>query len=119
MAVMAGGHPAALSVCESLLSNCGKVTRVGPPGAGSLCKLCNQLIVGSAASAVAEAVLLAKRGGADVPAVLQALQGGFADSPVLREHGGRMARGDYEPGGPAKYMLKDLRTVLGEAEGLG
>ena len=62
--------------------------------------------------------MLARAGGANVGGVLSALQGGFADSPVLREHGRRMACGDFAPGGPAKYMLKDLKTVLTEAAGL-
>ena len=40
--------------------------------------------------AVAEALVLAERGGADPAAVREALRGGFADSRILNEHGQRM-----------------------------
>jgi 3-hydroxyisobutyrate dehydrogenase-like beta-hydroxyacid dehydrogenase len=68
---------------------------------------------------VAEALLLAERGGADAAAVRRALMGGFADSAILRQHGERMLAGDFKPGGPAKYQLKDVRTATALARSLG
>ena len=44
--------------------------------------------------------------------VREALLGGFADSTVLRQHGQRMIEGDFVPGGPAKYQIKDTGTAL-------
>ena len=90
----------------------GRSTHVGPVGSGQLAKLANQLIVASNICAVAEALLLAERGGADPAKVREALLGGFADSTVLRQHGQRMVEGDFEPGGPAKYQIKDTGTAL-------
>ena len=49
----------------------------------------------------------------------EALQGGFASSRILTEHGQRMVNRAFEPGGPAKFQLKDLRNALSAAERLG
>ena len=98
----------------------GRVTHVGPAGSGELTKLANQLIVASNICAVAEALVLAERGGADPAKVREALLGGFADSTVFRQHGKRMVEGNFVPGGPAKYQVKDTGTALSLArkEGL-
>ena len=42
----------------------------------------------------------------------EALLSGFADSTVFRQHGLRMVTGDFDPGGPAKYQVKDTTTAL-------
>ncbi|MGH9725340.1 MAG: NAD-binding protein, partial [Candidatus Acidiferrales bacterium] len=49
----------------------------------------------------------------------QALCGGFADSTVLRAHGKRMQEGNFVPGAPAEYQLKDLQTAQAFASELG
>ncbi|HSI41312.1 MAG TPA: NAD(P)-dependent oxidoreductase [Xanthobacteraceae bacterium] len=112
LAIMAGGQARTVEELAPLFAALGRPTHVGPAGSGQLAKLANQLIVASNICAVAEALLLAERGGADPAKVREALLGGFADSTVLRQHGERMVRGDFEPGGPAKYQLKDTSTAL-------
>ena len=64
--------------------------------------------------------MLAERGGADPAKVREALLGGFADFTVFRQHGKRMVEGNFVPGGPAKYQVKDTGTALSLArkEGL-
>jgi 2-hydroxy-3-oxopropionate reductase len=119
LAILAGGDPALIDAIRPLLAPLGRLTHVGPVGCGQLAKLANQLIVASNICAVAEALLLAQRGGADVARVREALRGGFADSTVLRQHGLRMVEGDFKPGGPAKYQLKDTTTALGLAREFG
>ncbi|GAB4071117.1 NAD(P)-dependent oxidoreductase [Ancylobacter sonchi] len=112
LSIMAGGEARTIADLAPLFAPLGRVTHVGPAGSGELAKLANQLIVASNICAVAEALLLAERGGADPEKVREALLGGFADSTVLRLHGERMVRGDYAPGGPAKYQVKDTSTAL-------
>ncbi len=119
LTIMAGGEESVIARIRPVLETMGTLTRVGPVGMGQLAKLANQMIVGITIGAVAEALLLAKRGGADVAAVLQALCGGFADSTVLRAHGKRMATGDFTPGARAVYQLKDLDTAGALATHLG
>jgi 3-hydroxyisobutyrate dehydrogenase-like beta-hydroxyacid dehydrogenase len=112
LAIMAGGEADTIDALRPVFAELGRVTHVGPAGAGSLAKLANQLIVASNICAVAEALLLAERGGADPARVREALLGGFADSTVFRRHGLRMIEGDFVPGGPAKYQIKDTGTAL-------
>jgi 2-hydroxy-3-oxopropionate reductase len=119
LAIMVGGTEADFVKGRPLLEALGRPTHVGPPGAGQLAKLANQTIVGLAIGAVAEALLLAGEGGADPAKVRQAMTGGFADSLILQIHGERMLDRTFLPGGPAAMHLKDMRTVMAEAEALG
>ncbi len=111
LTIMAGGEAGVIEGIRSVLETMGTVTRVGAAGMGQLAKLANQMIVGTTIGAVAEALLLAERGGADPAAVRQALGGGFADSAILRAHGQRMLQTDFAPGAPSVYQLKDLTTA--------
>jgi|SRR5471030_1285235 len=112
LAIMCGGEQQTFDQAQELFSALGRPVRVGPHGAGQLAKLANQVIVGTTIGAVAEALLLARRGGADPASVIQALAGGFADSPILRLHGQRMVDGDYETRGRAETQLKDLNNAI-------
>ena len=119
LAIMVGGDAAVVAALGPVFAPLGRATHVGPVGSGQLAKLANQLIVASSICAVAEALLLAERGGADPAQVREALMGGFADSTVLRQHGLRMVEGNFVPGGPAKYQIKDTGTALALASSLG
>ncbi|ODN69534.1 2-hydroxy-3-oxopropionate reductase [Methylobrevis pamukkalensis] len=119
LAIMAGGEAEAVAALAPLFAAMGRLTHVGPAGCGQLAKLCNQIIVAANICAVAEALVLAGRGGADPARVREALLGGFADSTVLRQHGERMVTGNFVPGGPAKYQIKDTGTALDVAAGVG
>lgn len=119
LSIMAGGTATDLEKVAPALSTLGKVTHIGPVGAGQLAKLANQAIVGVTIGAVSEALLLAARGGADPEAVREALLGGFAGSKILEQHGQRMIDRDFAPGAPARIQLKDLRMILDEARAEG
>ena len=119
LAIMVGGDSAVVDSLRPIFVCLGRVTHVGPSGSGALTKLANQLIVASTICAVAEALTLAERGGADPAKVREALLGGFADSTVFRQHGLRMVEGNFVPGGPAKYQVKDTSTALAFARSRG
>lgn len=112
LAIMVGGTPAAFERVQPALAAFGRPVHVGPSGAGQLAKLCSQIITGAAMGAVAEAMTLARAGGADPDKVREALRGGFADSRVLQHHGARMTAGDFEPGGHVRTFLKDLGAAM-------
>lgn len=118
LSVMAGGEAEEIAALDPVLSAMGTVTHTGPDGAGALTKLVNQLLVASTICAVSEALLLARRGGADAAKVRQALLGGFAASRILELHGGRMIAGDFTPGGPARYQVKDTGAARSLARSL-
>ena len=106
--IMVGGAKDDFADANLLFAALGHATHVGPVGSGAVTKLCNQMIVGNTVIAVAEALNLSRKMGANPTAVHQALRGGFADSVILREHGQRMLNENFTPGGPAKYMLDIL-----------
>jgi len=116
LAIMVGGDPETFATCTPIFLAMGSPTHIGPTGTGQLTKLANQVIVAITIGAVSEAFILAGAGGADPAKVRQALQGGFASSRILSEHGLRMVERNFEPGGPAKFQLKDLNNALKAAK---
>jgi len=118
LAIMAGGESDAFSPVKAMLEAMGRPVHVGPHGAGQLAKLANQIIVGVTIGAVAEALMLAERGGADPAKVREALRGGFAESRILELHGQRMIERDFVTKGRSVTHLKDLDNALDAAEQL-
>ena len=118
LAIMAGGDAESFAAMQAVFAPLGQATHVGPNGCGQLAKLANQVIVAVTIGAVSEAFILAGGGGADRAKVREALQGGFASSRILTEHGQRMVDRAFEPGGPAKFQLKDLHNALSAADRL-
>ncbi|MEQ6433861.1 NAD(P)-dependent oxidoreductase [Comamonas sp. w2-DMI] len=112
LAIMAGGDETDFARALPVFAALGRATRVGPHGAGQLAKLANQMIVGITVGAVAEALLLAERGGADPAKVREAISGGFADSRILQVHGERMVQRDFAPRGRMTVQLKDMRNAM-------
>jgi 2-hydroxy-3-oxopropionate reductase len=118
LAIMAGGEAEDYERAEPVLRTMGRPVHVGPSGSGQLAKLANQIIVGVTIGAVAEALLLAKRGGADPARVREALRGGFAESRILELHGQRMVDRDFATKGRSVTHLKDLDNAIEAAERL-
>jgi len=77
------------------------------------------MIVGITIGAVAEALLFAAKGGADMAKVREAISGGFADSRILQLHGQRMVKRDFAPHGRMTVQLKDMRNALATAHEIG
>jgi 3-hydroxyisobutyrate dehydrogenase-like beta-hydroxyacid dehydrogenase len=112
LSIMVGGETADVARAWPLLEAMGRPLHMGPTGTGQLTKLANQLTVASTIVAVAEALLLAERGGADPAKVREALLGGFAQSKILDLHGRRMIAGDFVPGGTAINQIKDTQAAI-------
>ncbi len=119
LAIMAGGKPADFERALPVFATLGRATHVGPHGAGQLAKLANQMIVGITIGAVAEALLLCEKGGADMGKVKQAISGGFADSRILQVHGQRMVERDFAKRAAITVQLKDMRNALSTAREIG
>ena len=119
LAIMAGGKPPDFERALPVFEPLGRATHVGPHGAGQLAKLANQMIVGITIGAVAEALLLCEKGGADMGKVKQAISGGFADSRILQVHGQRMIERDFAKRGAVAVQLKDMRNALTTASEIG
>ncbi|MDI7862024.1 NAD(P)-dependent oxidoreductase [Rhizobiaceae bacterium n13] len=119
LAIMAGGDAAVIGSLADVFAALGRVTHVGPSGAGQICKLANQQIVAVTIGAVAEAMMLVEAGGADRGKFRDAIRGGFAESRILDLHGKRMVDRTFQPGGPSRLQLKDLDAVAAMADLLG
>ncbi|MEP3435918.1 MAG: NAD(P)-dependent oxidoreductase [Hoeflea sp.] len=119
LSIMVGGSVEHVQSAAPIFAAMGKPVHIGPVGTGELTKLVNQLTVASTIVAVAEALLLARQGGADIARVREALMAGFAGSRILDLHGQRMIEGTFAPGGPAKYQVKDTAAARSTATELG
>jgi 2-hydroxy-3-oxopropionate reductase len=114
LSIMVGGDQAAFDAVKPLLDIIGnpeRVVRIGDSGAGQLCKVCNQMVIGGTLTAVTEAFILARKAGVDPMKVREALLGGFAASRVLELHGERVLTGNFIPGFRAALYAKDLRIA--------
>lgn len=119
LVIMVGGKAAEFERALPLFGVFGRATHVGPHGTGQLAKLANQMIVGITIGAVAEALLFAASGGADMARVRQAITGGFADSRILQVHGERMVTRDFSASARLSIQLNDMRNALATAQEIG
>ena len=121
LSIMVGGDEAAFDRVRPVLAAMGasdRIVRIGPSGAGQVCKICNQMAIGGALAGVSEAFALARTAGIDASLVRQALLGGFASSRVLEVHGERLLTGQFVPGFRTALYQKDLRLAAEAARAL-
>ncbi len=114
LSIMVGGDATAFAEVTPILQamgNPGRIIRIGGSGAGQVCKVCNQLVIGGTLAVVSEAIALARKADVDPAKVREALLGGFAASRVLEVHGERILTGNYKPGFRATLYAKDYRIA--------
>ena len=112
LAIMVGGDQRVFDNSKNILKIMGNPTLVGPIGSGQVSKLANQIVVGVTIGAVAEAITLCEKAGADPVKLIKALSGGWADSKILQTHGKRMIDKDFAPKGKTSTHLKDMNNIL-------
>ena len=112
LAIMVGGDQKVFDNVFDIFKSMGNPTLVGPISSGQVSKLANQIIVGLTIGAVAEAVTLCEKAGADPNKMIEALKGGWADSKILQTHGKRMINKDFSPKGKTSTHLKDMNNIL-------
>jgi len=118
LAIMVGGEHSTFEQAKTVLEAMGRPVLVGGAGCGELAKLVNQMIVATTIATVSEGLLLASQAGADPVKLKQALTGGFADSPILQQHGERILTRNFKPGGTARTQHKDINTAVCYAKSL-
>lgn len=113
LTIMVGGHEQDFQRARPVFAALGTtVTHIGGTGTGQLAKAANQIVVAGTIQAVAEALILVRRSGADAAKVRAALLGGLAGGKVLEIHGQRMLDDAFEPGFKARLHHKDLGIAL-------
>ena len=120
LGIMVGGSRETFEHCRPLLQTMGvKIVYAGLNGMGSTLKLVNNLILGVAIHASAEALVLAAKAGLDPQAVIEITSVGGARTGAMETRGPRMVKRDFSPHFSVNNMYKDLSNVLRLAEECG
>ena len=120
LAVMAGGDAADVETLAGIATAyAGRVTHMGPLGAGQAAKACNQMVIGAEVAVWAEALGMAAKFGMRVSQFPEALSGGWADSAVLQDHVKRMTAANFGVSRSTAIMRKDIRAALDLARATG
>ena len=120
LSVMAGGEPTHFTRVEPVLRcYAGELQHMGPPGAGQLTKMANQICGTGIIQSLAEALAFAEAAGLDGEKVLATLGEGSASSWQLQRRGLAMLAKDFSAPGTIGLLDKDLGYCLAEAERLG
>jgi 3-hydroxyisobutyrate dehydrogenase len=124
---MCGGDKATFLQARPLLEAMGKnIVHCGGPGFGQVTKICNNMVAGITALAVAEAFVMGEKLGVERQTLYDVLSTSTASSVILTRmcpmpgtvptaassHG-------FKPGFAAKLMLKDLRLSQSAAQMAG
>lgn len=113
LAIMVGGEQKDFEEAKPLFDILGSSAElVGPIGSGNTCKLTNQIIVAVNIAALSEGLLLAKKAGADVEKVFDAIKGGLAGSMVMNAKAPMILDGNFKPGFKIDLHIKDLNNAL-------
>jgi len=116
LAVMAGGDEAAWAVAEQVVAAyAARANLIGPPGAGQLTKMANQICVLGTGQALAEGLAFAERAGLDPRRVLEVMLTGSSTSWMMENRAELMIDATYDYGFSTTLMRKDVGLVLEEA----
>lgn len=116
LTVMCGGSEEDFERAQPVLQVIGsRVTRIGPVGCGQIAKVANQVVITGTFMALAEALTLAYRAGADPERVVEAIGSGVAGSWILNNRSQKMLDDDYPLGFRLRLHRKDLGIALATA----
>ena len=116
LTVMCGGDAAPFEAMKPVaLAFSRAVTRLGESGSGQLAKMVNQICIAGLVQGLSEAVAFGQRAGLDMPAVLDVIGKGAAQSWQMDNRGKTMVEDKFDFGFAVDWMRKDLGLVLDEA----
>ena len=116
LTVMCGGDAAPFEAMKPVaLAFARAVTRLGDSGSGQLAKMVNQICIAGLVQGLSEAVAFGMRAGLDVPAVLDVIGKGAAQSWQMDNRGKTMVENKFDFGFAVDWMRKDLGLVLDES----
>jgi len=116
LTVMCGGDATPFDAMKPVaMAFARAVTRLGDSGAGQLAKMVNQICIAGLVQGLAEAVAFGSRAGLDMPAVLDVIGKGAAQSWQMDNRGKTMVDDKFDFGFAVDWMRKDLGLVLDES----
>lgn len=116
LTVMCGAEPEVFARAEPVIASYARACRLmGPPGAGQLTKMVNQITIAGLIQSLSEALHFAKASGLDAAAVMDLLKNGAAQSWQMENRTKTMLAGEFDHGFAVEWMRKDLAICLAEA----
>ena len=117
LTIMVGGDQLAFDQVADVFSHIAKKWQYfGPAGSGQHVKMANQIGIAGTMTALTELLVYAKAAELPLPAVLDTLSAGGANTWSLTNYGPRILKEDYSPGFFVKHFIKDLKIALDEAQ---
>ena len=117
LTVMCGGEQAPFDKAKPVADAFSKaVTLIGPPGAGQVTKMMNQMCIAGIVQGLAEALNLGQRAGLDMEKALGAISKGAAQSWQMENRWQNMIAGKFDYGFAVDWMRKDLGIALAEGK---
>jgi 3-hydroxyisobutyrate dehydrogenase len=117
---MAGGEPAAIERCRSVLAVLGQVFCTGPSGSGHAVKALNNYLSAVALAATAEAMMAGECFGIDPSVMLEILNHSTGrNSATEQKYPAFVLSRSFNSGFALGLMAKDLRIALSLAEAVG
>src|SRR5262249_20754845 len=95
------------------------IVHAGPLGHGQMVKLINNAVAASNAAVLGQALLVAKRAGVDLDALIDVMAAGSGASTMLDIKARPMREHDYTTLFKLDHMLKDVRLCLEEGQAVG
>jgi 3-hydroxyisobutyrate dehydrogenase len=116
LSVMCGGRDAAVEAARPLMqAYAGRITHVGPAGAGQTTKMVNQIAIAGVIQGLSEALRFAQHADLDLDKVFEAISGGAAASWQMLNRWQTMAKDEFDFGFAVDWMRKDLGLAIDEA----
>jgi 3-hydroxyisobutyrate dehydrogenase len=120
LSIFVGGEEDSYNKIKPILDSMGKsVALMGDSGAGQHSKMANQISIASNIAGTVETLLYAKKANLDLNKVLELVGAGSAASWQFSNMGGRITKGDFEPGFYIKHFVKDMKIAIEESEKMG
>ena len=117
LTVMCGGEQAPFDKAKPVADAFSKaVTLIGPPGAGQVTKMMNQMCIAGIVQGLAEALNLGQRAGLDMEKALGAISKGAAQSWQMENRWQNMVAGKFDYGFAVDWMRKDLGIAMAEGK---
>ena len=117
---MAGGSDEDMERAMPLLEAMGEIiVHVGEVGTGQQVKVLSNAVSAVNCATLAQALVVGRRAGVDLEALLKVMAGGSANSTMLQLKGEPMLEHDFTPLFKLDHMLKDVRLCLEEARAAG
>jgi 3-hydroxyisobutyrate dehydrogenase-like beta-hydroxyacid dehydrogenase len=115
LTVMCGGDATEFDAVKNVIAVMARaVTLVGPPGAGQLAKMVNQICIAGLVQGLSEGIAFGQAAGLDMKQVIEVIGKGAAQSWQMDNRGATMVDDKFEFGFAVDWMRKDLGLVMDE-----